>query len=190
MPRISGPSQHPDDVDLTGEARVASTGTGTAASPFDAARFRQVLGHFCTGVTVISAVEGSVPVGFTAQSFTSVSLDPPLIAVCPARTSTSWPRIRSVGVFCASVLAENQEAVARLFATRGADKFRGLGWTPSTVTGSPMLQDSLAWVDCRIEAEHDGGDHLVVLARVVGLSIETEGRPLLFYRGGYGRFEH
>ena len=186
MRAITGPSELPDDADLTGAGKAPLT----APSTFDAARFRQVLGHFCTGVAVITAVEEGEPVGFTAQSFTSVSLDPPLVAVSPARTSNSWPRIRSTGVFCANVLAEDQEALARVFATRGADKFRGVGWTASPGTRSPMLDGALSWVDCRIEAEHDGGDHLLVLARVVDLGVGEGGRrPLLFYRGGYGRFE-
>lgn len=185
MRPITGPSELPDDTELIS---VAKAPLGVP-STFDAAVFRQVLGRFCTGVTVITAVADGEPVGFTAQSFTSVSLDPPLVAVCPARTSNSWPRIRSTGVLCASVLAEDQEALGRVFATRGADKFLGVGWTPSRATGSPILDGALAWVDCRIEAEHDGGDHLVVLGRVVDLGVGTGGRPLLFYRGGYGRFE-
>ncbi|MGI8685368.1 MAG: flavin reductase family protein [Acidimicrobiales bacterium] len=184
MRAISGPFDLPFD-DASGAAR-ALPGT---ASPIDAARFRQVLGHFCTGVTVVAAMPGE-PVGFTVQSFSSVSLDPPLVAICPSRTSGSWPRIRSAGVFCVNVLAEDQEALARLFATHGADKFTGVGWRPSVVSGSPVLDGVLAWVDCRIEAEHDGGDHLVVLARVVDMGVAREHGPLLFYRGGYGRFGH
>ena len=185
MRPISGPIELPDDMDPSG----AGEAPVPASSTFDAAVFRQVLGHFCTGVGVVTAVVGGEPVGFTVQSFTSVSLDPPLVAVCPARSSQSWPRIRSVGAFCVNVLAEDQEALGRVFATRGADKFRGVGWTPSTATGSPVLDGALARVDCSIETEHDGGDHLVVLARVVDLGLGTGTRPLLFYRGGYGRFE-
>ena len=151
-----------------------------------------MLGHFATGVTVITGMSGEsgdVPAGFTAQSFTAVSLDPPLVAVCPSRASASWPRIRAKGTFCANVLAADQEALARVFATRGADKFRGVGWVPSPATGSPLLDGALAWVDCRLEAEHDGGDHVIAVGRVVDLDVVGDGRPLLFYRGGYGRFE-
>lgn len=159
---------------------------------FDDARFRQVLGHFCTGIAVITSLDGDAPVGFTAQSLTSVSLDPPLVSVCPAKTSSSWPRIRATGRFCANVLAEDQEALCRSFAApaaSGGDKFSGVGWTPSVATGSPVLTGALAWVDCELEAEHEAGDHLIVLGRVVDLGVAEEGRPLLFYRGGYGRFE-
>ncbi len=167
----------PDDIELTG------------APTFDAARYRQVLGHFCTGVTVVTAVEGGEPVGFTAQAFTSVSLHPPLVAMCPAMTSMSWPRIQSSGAFCANILAEDQEALSRGFAIRGAEKFRGVGWRPSHRTGSPVLSDVLAWVDCQIEAEHQAGDHVIVIGRVVDLGLERHALPLLFYRGGYGHFE-
>ena len=138
---------------------------------------------------MITAIAGDAPVGFTAQSFTSVSLDPPLVAVCPARASVSWPLIGAGRSFCANVLAEDQESLARVFATRGADKFRGVGWKPSPVSGSPLLDGVVAWIDCRIEAEHDGGDHLIAVARVVDLGVGEGRRPLLFYRGGYGRFE-
>ena len=161
----------------------------TDTPSFDDARFRQVLGHFCTGVTIITAVDQDGPVGFTAQSFTSVSLAPPLVAMCPGSEIKSWPRIRDSGVFCANILAHDQEALCRRFATRGLDKFEGIGWQPSLVTRSPVLDGVLAWVDARIETTHEAGDHLIVVGRVVGLDVSREGSPLLFYRGGYGRFE-
>ena len=167
----------PEDIELTG------------APTFDAARFRQVLGYFCTGVTVITAVHEGEPVGFTAQAFTSLSLEPPMVAMCPARSTSSWPRMRAAGVFCANILTEDQEALSRGFAIRGADKFRGVGWQPSHRTGSPVLADVLAWIDCVVEAEHEAGDHLIVVGRVVDLGLTRHGLPLLFYRGGYGRFE-
>ena len=161
----------------------------TQAAPFDTARFRQVLGHFCTGIAVVTAVDEGLPVGFTAQSFTSVSLEPPLVAMCPGNQILSWPHIRAAGTFCSNILAKDQEDLARRFATRGTDKFQGVGWAPAHVTGSPVLDGVLAWVDSRIEAVHEAGDHLIVVGRVVDLGIKGEGAPLLFYRGGYGRFE-
>lgn len=156
---------------------------------FDDARFRQVLGHFCTGIAVVTAMEGDQPVGFTAQSLTSVSLDPPLVSVCPAKSSTSWPRIRAVGAFCVSILADDQEVTCRAFAKPGPDKFAGVGWSPSPTTGSPLLDGALAWVDCRLETEYEAGDHLIALGRVLDLGVAEGKQPLLFYRGGYGRFE-
>ena len=151
--------------------------------------FRGVMGHFATGVTIVTAVDGDEPVGLTAQSFTSLSLDPPLILFCPGKTSSTWPRIKQAGSFCVNILGQAQEAICRTFAASGTDKFAGVTWTPSDVTGAPVLDDVLAWVDCTLEAEHDAGDHIIVVGRVVDLSMEQEGKPLLFYRGGFGTFD-
>lgn len=158
------------------------------ASTFDAAHYRQVLGHFATGVTVVAGMESGEPVGFTAQSFTALSLDPPLVAVCVARTSSSWPRIAASGAFCVNVLRADQEDVCRVFATKGADKFSQVPWKAGA-TGSPCLAGTLAWVDCTLEQELDGGDHVIAVGRVVDMGVADEGTPLLFYRGGFGRFE-
>jgi flavin reductase (DIM6/NTAB) family NADH-FMN oxidoreductase RutF len=154
----------------------------------DSAHFRQVLGHFPTGVTVITATgsEGR-PAGFAVGSFFSVSLEPPLVGFCAGKASSSWPGIRSAGAFCVNILAEDQEAVCRQFSSKVDDKFAGLGWTPAS-SGSPKLADVLAWIDCDIEAIHDAGDHEICLGRVRELKVERENGPLLFYRGGYGQF--
>jgi 3-hydroxy-9,10-secoandrosta-1,3,5(10)-triene-9,17-dione monooxygenase reductase component len=161
---------------------------GFGAATFDQARFRSVLGHFATGVTVVAAVDGREPIGLSVNSFTSVSLDPPLVLFCAAKASTTWPRIRKVGAFAVNVLSESQEDVSRVFATRGADKFRGVGWSAAP-SGSPILDGVLAWVDCSLEAEHEAGDHVLVVGRARDLGVADEGVPLIFYRGGYGRFE-
>ena len=161
---------------------------GGGAPSVNTAHYRQVLGHFATGVTVVTAMDRGTPVGLSVNSFTSVSLDPPLVAYCVARTSATWPRIRDAGWFCVNILSENQEGLSRVFATRGVDKFRGIGWHP-TLSGAPVLAGVLAWIECTIEAEHEAGDHVLVLGRVRELDVELEGRPLVFYRGGYGRFE-
>lgn len=152
---------------------------------FDSATFRQVLGHVPTGVTVIASTLEGEPVGLAVGTFFSVSLEPPMVGFCAANTSTSFPKVHQAGVFCASVLSEDQEAVSRIFASSGADKFRGLGWRPSSDTGSPMLTDALAWIDCSIIAVHPAGDHLVVIGAVHHLEIARESTPLVFYRGGY-----
>ncbi len=153
----------------------------------DAATFRTVLGHFCTGLTVITAVDLGEPVGLTCQSFASVSLDPPLVLFVAARGSYSWPRIRNAGSYCANVLSDRQEHMARAFAVKGADKFAGVGWRPGP-TGLPLLDGCLAFVECEVEAVHKAGDHDIVVGRVLDLGVADEGNPLLFYRGGYGRF--
>jgi len=150
--------------------------------------YRATLGHFCSGLTVVTAVASDGPAGMTCQSFCALSLDPPLILVCPGKSSTSWPRIESAGTFCVNVLAEDQEELCRTFATKGTDKFAGVGWSPGPFTGAPVLAGGLAWMECRMEQLHDGGDHAIVVGRVLDLQ-SRDGRPLLFYRGGYGRFE-
>jgi len=153
----------------------------------DAGEFRATLGHFASGVVVVTAIHDGRPTGFTCQSFFSLSLDPPLVAVAPGKSSTSWPKVAEAGSFCANVLAADQESLARTFANSGADKFAGVGWSPAP-SGPPRLHGALAWVDCDIETVHDAGDHQLAVARVVGL--ETgHGQPLLFYRGGFGGFE-
>ena len=182
-------SQTPESPDLEAIARAPIDDLAATGAPtFDSAHFRAVMGHFTTGIAIVTAMEGTEPVGLTCQSFMSLSLDPPLVAFSPAKSSTSWPRIRQAGAFCVNVLTEAQEDVCRVFATTGADKFRGVGWR-SGETGSPILDDALAWIDCRIEHEIDAGDHVIVIGRVLELDVSRTGRPLLFYRGGYGRFE-
>lgn len=145
-----------------------------------------MLGHFATGVVVVTGVDGDGPAGLTCQSFFSLSLVPPLVAVAPARTSTSWPRIAATGSFCLNVLAADQEPLGWTFATSGSDKFTDVKWSP-TATGSPRIEGVLAWLDCSVEAIHDGGDHYLVVGRVHDLG-SPGGTPLVFYRGGFGSF--
>lgn len=159
----------------------------SAPPSFDAAKFRQVLGHFPTGVTVITATPDTGPVGMAVGSFCSVSLDPPLVAFFPAHTSSSWPGIESAGSFCVNILAEDQEDVSRRFASKDTDKFAGVGWKPAG-SGAPLLDGVLAWIDCDIDTITDAGDHLCVMGRVRDLDVSHDGAPLLFFRGGYGRF--
>jgi flavin reductase (DIM6/NTAB) family NADH-FMN oxidoreductase RutF len=154
---------------------------------FDSARFRQVLGHFPTGVTVVTADPGGGPVGLTIGSFTSVSLDPPLVGFLPGKASTSWPDIERAGHFCVNVLGEDQADLCWRFARESDDKFAGLAWRPGR-TGAPILDGVLAWIDCTIEAVLDGGDHWFVEGRVVDLDAPRDAGPLLFFRGKLGGF--
>ncbi|MGH9056829.1 MAG: flavin reductase family protein [Acidimicrobiales bacterium] len=151
------------------------------------AEFRAVLGHFASGVVVVTGLFEGQPVGLTCQSFFSLSLEPPLVALAPGRSSTSWPKVAAVGQFCVNILASDQEALARSFANSGTDKFAGVGWSPANGDGPPCLDGALAWVDCTLEEAHLAGDHHLVVARVVGLQT-GHGEPLLFYRGGFGGF--
>jgi 3-hydroxy-9,10-secoandrosta-1,3,5(10)-triene-9,17-dione monooxygenase reductase component len=158
-------------------------------APVDQAEFRRVLGSFATGVTVITAppaADEEAPAGFACQSFSSLSLDPPLVAFMVGRTSTTWPRIARAGVFCVNVLAADQGELCRAFAVSGADKFAGVAYDPAPVSGSPRLAGTLAWVDCTIHAVHTGGDHLIVVGRVDALGAgDGDEAPLLFHKGRF-----
>ncbi|MBT2273803.1 flavin reductase family protein [Rhodococcus enclensis] len=163
-------SDHPAPVDVRPNAEM----------------FRRALGNFCSGVTVITGMssEGK-PIGFACQSFTSLSIDPPQILVCPGKGSTSWPLIAANGRFTANILAHDQQAVCIAFGSSDGAKFASAPWT--TRDGSVLIADALAWIDCDIETIHDGGDHYIVVGAVRELNIEREDQnPLLFFRGNYG----
>src|SRR6478752_7905915 len=149
----------------------------------DAATYRTVLGHFATGVVLVTAFDGREPVGMACNSFTSVSLEPQLVLFCAAKSSTTWPRIQPARKWAANILAEDGEQVCRLFAEKGADRFAHIAYTAGR-TGAPVLDEAIAFVDCETIAEHDAGDHLIVVGRVVELGYAPSGKPLLFYRGG------
>ena len=150
----------------------------------DPQRFRQVLGHFATGVTVITAIDGAGPVGFACQAFAALSLEPPLVLCCPAKSSSTWPRIAASGQFCANILAAEQRDLARQFGISAPDKFAGISWTPAP-NGAPVLPGVLTWASCSVETVHEAGDHYVVIARVTNLGDSVAGDPLLFYRGRF-----
>jgi len=152
----------------------------------DPQRFRQVFSHLPTGVTVVTATLEGAPVGMAANSVTSVSLQPPLLLICPARSSTTWPSLRQAGGFCVNVLAHGHEHVSRRFAASGIDRFEGVAWHPRE--GGPALDEAIAWIDCEIEAEHEAGDHTVVIARVLDLDVSGGYQPLVFFGGRYGTF--
>ena len=152
----------------------------------DDRRFRDVMGYFATGVTIITAMDGDEPVGLAANSFTSLSLDPPLVLFCVGRTSTTWPRIERARRFAVNILGEHQEELSVLFAAKGADRFGSVDWHLG-VGGSPVLHDVIAYLDCEFWAEYDGGDHIIVVGRVLDLGVTHDAGPLLFFRGQYGR---
>ncbi|OHV39017.1 MULTISPECIES: 3-hydroxy-9,10-secoandrosta-1,3,5(10)-triene-9,17-dione monooxygenase reductase subunit [Pseudofrankia] len=156
------------------------------ADDVDPATFRRVLGHFCTGVTIITSLDDDgTPAGLACQSFTSLSLDPPLVLICPGRSSTSWPRIERTGRFTVNVLAEDQQDVSVAFGSRTAAKFDAVPWH-TTDRGAVVLDDVLAWVHCDIDATYDGGDHQIVVGAVRQMHILRDHGPLLFFRGDYG----
>ncbi|MFF9157746.1 flavin reductase family protein [Streptomyces sp. NPDC014846] len=161
-------------------------------APVDPGEFRRVLGAFASGVTVITAPAGDGsggPAGFACQSFSSLSLEPPLVCFMVGRSSTTWPQIARAGVFCVNVLGAGQEELCRRFAVSGADKFAGVGYDTAPVSGAPRLAGVAAWIDCTVHAVHTGGDHLIVVGRVDALGAEGPGDPLLFHRGRFARLD-
>jgi len=156
--------------------------------PFDDRRFRDVLGHLPSGVVAITAVAADgEPTGMVVGTFTSVSLDPPLVAFFVDQKSTSFPRMREAGVFCANILSARQEPICRALAARGGQKFVDVEWHPAE-SGAPILEGAVAWVDCDIDSVSEAGDHFIVIGRVRHLSISTPTIPLLFFQGGFGGF--
>lgn len=153
------------------------------------AEYRRVLGHFPTGVTIVTALGPDGPVGLAVNSFTSVSLRPPLVGFFPAHTSGSWPVIRHAGGFCVNILGAHQETLARTFASPGTDRFRGLPVEPAPVTGAPVLVGAVAWLDCSIESVTPAGDHDFALARVRAIAADPTHPPLVFHQGRYGSFD-
>lgn len=162
-----------------------------ATSPIDRSTMRSVLGHFPTGVVIVTATVDSDPVGMTLQSFLSLSIDPPLVLLSVAATSTSWPRIADARHFVVNVLTEHQSGLARQFAKSGVDKFDGVSYTTDAHSGAPHLDGAAAWINCRTEAEYDGGDHTIVVANVLGAQVSPHDHhataPLVFHRSGFLR---
>ncbi|RSN45192.1 flavin reductase [Amycolatopsis sp. WAC 04197] len=157
-------------------------------SLIDSDHFRRVLGQYPTGVCVITGIgPDGKPVGMTVGTFTSVSLDPPLVAFLPGKNSRAYAAIARSGRFAVNILAGDQVALCRRFASRESDKFRSVSWRPSP-QGSPLLDDAVAWIDCRLDAAFEVGDHVMVIGAVEGLDIERETAPLMFFQGGFGRF--
>lgn len=151
----------------------------------DPATYRRVLGQFATGVAVVTGSDQGRPAGLTVNSFSSVSLDPPLVGFYAGARSTTWPRIAPSGRFCVNVLAEHQEDVGKAFAAPKADRYGRVRWNWSD-GGCPVLDDVAAWIECRTEMVVPAGDHLLVLGRVQALAA-AHARPLIVLHGRYRR---
>jgi flavin reductase (DIM6/NTAB) family NADH-FMN oxidoreductase RutF len=145
---------------------------------------RRVMGHFATGVTVITTLRKSGELhGLTANAFTSVSLIPPLVLICVDKKAESYPCFEETKVFTINILASDQEAISRRFAVSGGEKFQGIAYRDGA-NGAPILDGTLGFIECRVTATVDGGDHTIYLGEVE--QAETrEAKPLLFFRGGY-----
>jgi len=150
----------------------------------DPATLRRVLGAFPTGVTALAALVDGTPVGMAANSFTSVSLSPPLVSVCVATASGTWPALRRADRIGVSVLSHEQEAASRQLAARGVDRFAGLSWYP-TDDGAVLLEGATAWFDCVVEREIRAGDHDIVLLAIRRLGTDPTRQPLVFHGSRY-----
>jgi len=147
---------------------------------------RRALGHLTTGVTVVTAFSDDGPTGMAANSVTSVSLDPPLLLLCPAKTSTTWPAIRQAGRFCVNVMSEAHADITRRFSQKGADRFAGIRYFDRE--SGPALDGAVGWIECEIKQEHDAGDHTIVVAAIHAIEGHEDRAPLVFFRGRYGGF--
>ena len=167
-------------------ANVSEAGVVPEPTGISARAFRDALGHYASGITVITGNDEQGPIGFTCQSFYSVSAEPPLISFSVQKTSTTYPRIRATGSFAVNVLTRDQQHVSNQFARSGTDKWAGISWSP-TQAGNPVIDETMMWLDCRIWAEHDAGDHLIVLGKVQEMSLpDTRSEdPLLYFKGQY-----
>ncbi len=177
-------------LDARADDRAAPCGSPASAAPgamtrIEPAQFRNALAQYATGVTVVTTLDcdGS-PRGFTANSFTSVSLDPPLVLVCVSRRVNSYPVLTQSGDFVVNILAQGQRALSQQFASKASDKFAGVAWTPSA-TGAPILDGALAWLECRPWRRVTAGDHAVLIGEVIDLG-SNPGEPLAYFGSAYG----
>jgi 3-hydroxy-9,10-secoandrosta-1,3,5(10)-triene-9,17-dione monooxygenase reductase component len=155
----------------------------TAIEPMS---FREALGHYASGITVITSHIDGEPIGFTCQSFYSVSMNPPLVSFSVMSSSASFPKIRQAGRFAVNILSDEQVRISNQFARRGTDKWHGVEWQESPL-GNPIIAGSLHWLDCEIYAEHAAGDHMIVIGEVKALNLQEAAttQPLLYFKGQY-----
>ncbi|UYP19550.1 flavin reductase family protein [Rhodococcus sp. Z13] len=154
---------------------------------FDPDLFKKVVGRFPTGLTVVTGVRDGLPQGMTLQSFMSLSLDPALIAIAVARTSTTWPNIEAGGSFAVNVLARHHSSLARTFSLSPEKRFESVAYSTSKA-GNPVLDEAVTWLDCTLDNVLDGGDHIIAIGRVVELKTHDEQddvEPIVFYRSGF-----
>jgi flavin reductase (DIM6/NTAB) family NADH-FMN oxidoreductase RutF len=149
----------------------------------DQAEFRTAMGHFASGVTVVTTRSGGEPVGLTVSAFCSLSLEPPLVLVCIEKSVRSHDALREAGLFAVNILASDQEHLSRRFASSADEKFEGVGLREG-FDEVPLLEGALTVVQCRVREELEGGDHTIFVGEVVEVEVGT-GEPLLYYRGGY-----
>jgi 3-hydroxy-9,10-secoandrosta-1,3,5(10)-triene-9,17-dione monooxygenase reductase component len=170
--------------ELMDAGELADPGAGSPPA-VDPARFRHVLSHFASGVVIVTGIADGRPAGLTCQSFTSLSLDPPMVLFCPSKASTSWPQLSTAPFLCINILSHGQRQLSDTFARSGTDKFAGVGWTPAARGGAPALDGAVAHIEARVVGCHDGGDHHIVTCRVESIAVADGREPLLYYRSRY-----
>lgn len=154
--------------------------------PADGRAFRNALSHYPTGVCAITGSDAAnVPVAMVVGTFTSVSLDPPLVGFLPAKSSETWPILRRSGRFCANILTDTQGALCKQMSSKTGDRFAGLSWRPSA-QGNAILEGVAGWFDCSIHSITDAGDHEFVLGLVREMAVVNDAKPLLFHCGSFG----
>lgn len=161
--------------------------TPTIHSPYDVAQFRHVLGHVPTSVAIVTAMSRGRPVGVTVGSFSSASLDPPLVTFFIDRSSRTWPQLNESSTFTVNVPGADHAHLCRAFSRRGVDRFEGVAWEPSNA-GNPMLEDATVALDCSRYKVDILGDHIQIVGRVDAMRLRTAGLPLVFYRGDFLQF--
>ncbi|TPN81144.1 flavin reductase family protein [Mesorhizobium sp. CU2] len=157
------------------------------AQVINSRQFRDALSHFASGITIIASMIDGKPVGFTCQAFYSVSVEPPMVSFSVMKSSTSWPKIRQGGRFCVNVLSGRQVQLSDTFAKSAIDRWADVVWN-TTEGGNPVIEGTLLWLDCRLHAEHEAGDHWVIIAEVNQIGEprgDEHSSPLLYYRGRY-----
>ena len=178
------------EVTAVAPAPAPSANPSFTDQDFTERGYRDAMGAFASGVTVITTHGADGPVGFTCQSFYSVSIDPPLISFSIARTSRSLSALRAHRRIVVNFLSAEQQHLSGQFARSGMDKWLGVDWFPSEANGAPTLAGGTGWVAGEIEREIEAGDHLIFLVRVSGVSTDPDRAPLLFYRGAYRELEY
>jgi 3-hydroxy-9,10-secoandrosta-1,3,5(10)-triene-9,17-dione monooxygenase reductase component len=158
----------------------------TGSTALDPRIFRDALGLYASGITVIAGHDGDEPLGFTCQSFYSVSTDPPLISFSVMVTSSTYPRIRETGKFSVNVLSKAQRPISNQFARSGIDRWAGIAWKMSDGQ-NPIIDGTLTWLDCGIVDEHQAGDHYIVIGQVltIGSNDRHVDEPLVYFKGNY-----
>ena len=168
------------------ENETAGAGFAQGDSRFDTRAFRSALGTFATGVAVVTTLSADdTRIGITVNSFSSVSLVPPLVLISVGKNNHSFPHFLECRYFAVNVLSAAQKEISRRFAHSAADKWRDVPLRYGAF-GCPLLDSALSIFECEVEHRYDAGDHVILLGKIIAFDFETEGTPLLFFRGGYG----